>query len=186
NIDTRRFKDIFTTIGKNWKILIFYTVFQLIIVIFPVLNIYFFNTHPQNTNYFVLAVSCIALVIGAIYLVASPTVIVNMRVSFRQLLYNGIMLLFGGLWRSLLCLACLAGVIALLLYYPFAAPATLYVVPLILSRLMKENFLKLKAKALSTSVFELKKQQSKDDYLDEYGEINRSVEEVLENENEKN
>ena len=28
DIDSRRFKDIFVTIGKNWKILIFYTLFQ--------------------------------------------------------------------------------------------------------------------------------------------------------------
>lgn len=186
NIDTRRFKDIFTTIGKNWKILIFYTLFQLIIIVFPVLNIYFFNTHPQNTNYFVLAVSCIALVIGVIYLVTSPTVIVNMNMKFRQLLYNGIMLLFGGFWRSLLSLACVAGVVALLLYYPYVVVVTLYFIPFILSKLMKENFFKLKAKALNTSVFELKKQQSKDDYLDENGEINRDDEEVLENENKEN
>ena len=39
---------------------------------------------------------------------------------------------------------------------------------------MAENFIKLKAKALNTSVFELKKQQTQDDYIDEYGEINRA------------
>ena len=33
-IDERRFKDIFTTIGANWKILIFYTLFQLVIIVF--------------------------------------------------------------------------------------------------------------------------------------------------------
>ena len=119
DINSRQFKDIFTTIGKSWKILIFYTVFQLIIIIFPVLNIYFFNTHPENTNYFVLAVCCVALFVGVIYLVAAPTVIVNMDVTLRQLLYNGIMLLFGGLLRSLISLACVAGIIALILFYPY-------------------------------------------------------------------
>ena len=186
DLDTRRFKDVFTTIGKNIKIIAFYTVFQLIIIVFPVLNIYFFNTHPQNTNYFVLAVSCIALVFGAVYLVTSPTVIVNMRVTFRQLLHNGIMLLFGGLWRSVLSLACVAGVIALLLYYPFAVAATLYFFPFITSRLMKENFYRLKAKALGTSVYDLKKRQNEDDYLDENGEVNRCCAEDLENGYEKN
>lgn len=179
DINTRRFKDIFTTIGKNWKILIFYTLFQLIIIVFPVLNIYFFNTHPQNINYFVLAVSCIALVAGVIFLVTAPTVIVNMRVTLRQLFYNGIMLLFGGFWRSLLSLACVAGLVALLLYYPYLVVAALYFIPFIIARLMKDNFLKLKAKALNTSVFELKRQQTEDDYLDENGEINRADEEVL-------
>lgn len=179
DINTRRFKDIFTTIGKNWKILIFYTLFQLIIIVFPVLNIYFFNTHPQNINYFVLAVSCIALVAGVIFLVTAPTVIVNMRVTLRQLFYNGIMLLFGGFWRSLLSLACVAGLVALLLYYPYLVVAALYFIPFIIARLMKDNFLKLKAKALNTSVFELKRRQTEDDYLDENGEINRADEEVL-------
>ena len=174
DINTRRFKDIFTTIGKNRKILIFYTLFQLIIIVFPVLNIYFFNTHPANTNYFVLAVSCIALFVGVIYLVTGPTVIVNMRVNLRQLLYNGIMLVFGGPVRSLIAIACVAGVVALIIFYPYVVPLTLYPVPLLISKLMAENFIKLKAKALNTSVFELKKQQTQDDYIDEYGEINRA------------
>ncbi len=183
DINTRRFKDIFTTIGKNRKILIFYTLFQLIIIVFPVLNIYFFNTHPANTNYFVLAVSCIALFVGVIYLVTGPTVIVNMRVNLRQLLYNGIMLVFGGPVRSLIAIACVAGVVALIIFYPYVVPLTLYPVPLLISKLMAENFIKLKAKALNTSVFELKKQQTQDDYIDEYGEINRA--EALEKNDEE-
>ena len=183
DINSRRFKDIFTTIGKNRKILIFYTLFQLIIIVFPVLNIYFFNTHPANTNYFVLAVSCIALFVGVIYLVTGPTVIVNMRVNLRQLLYNGIMLVFGGPVRSLIAIACVAGVVALIIFYPYVVPLTLYAVPFLISKLMAENFLKLKAKALNTSVFELKKQQSQDDYIDEYGEINRA--EALEKNDEE-
>lgn len=183
NINTRRLKDIFTTIAKNWKILIFYTIFQLVIIVFPVLNIYFFNTHPERVNYFVLAVSCIALFVGIIYLVTSPTVIVNMHVTLRQLFYNGIMLLFGGLLRSIFSIACVAGIVALIIFYPYAVPLTLYAVPLLVSKFMAENFIRLKAKALNTSVFELKKQQTEDDYLDENGEINRT--EILENNDEE-
>ena len=173
DINTRRFKDIFTTIGRNWKILIFYTIFQLIIIVFPVLNIYFFNTHPENTNYFVLAVSCIALFVGVIYLTTAPTVIANMNVKFRQLLYNGIMLTFGGPLRSIISIVCVAGVVALIIFYPYVVPLTLYFVLFITSALMKENFLRLKAKALNTSVFELKKKQTADDYLDDNGNITR-------------
>ena len=91
----RRFKDIFTTIRDNVRLIIIYTIFQLVILVFPVLNIYFFNTHPQNINGFVLAVSCIALVVCVIYLVTAPTIIVNMNVTLFQLLRNGFMLLFG-------------------------------------------------------------------------------------------
>ena len=173
DINTRRFKDIFLTIGKNWKILIFYTIFQLVILVFPILNIYFFNTHPQNINYFVLAVSVVALVVGVIYLATSPTVIVNMDVKFRQLIYNGIMMLFGSLWRSLLAVLIIAGVVALILYYPYVVPLTLYAAPFAIAKLMTENFYNLKAKALNTSVFELKKKENEDDYLDEKGAVKR-------------
>ena len=182
DINTRRFKDIFTAIGRNWKILIFYTLFQLIIIVFPVLNIYFFNTHPENMNYFVLAVSVVALFVGTVYLATAPTVIVNMDVKFRQLIYNGIMMLFGSLWRSAVCILLIAGIVALILYYPYAVIVTLYAVPMIISRLMTENFYHLKAKALNTSVFELKKKEKEDDYLDEKGAVKRDE---LEKEDEK-
>ncbi|MCI9406813.1 MAG: hypothetical protein HFK06_00435 [Clostridia bacterium] len=175
DINTRRFKDIFVTIGKNIKIIIFYTLFQLVIIVFPVLNIYFFNTHPENTNYFVLAISCVALFVGVVYLVTAPTVIVNMNVKLRQLFYNGIMLLFGGFIRSIAALACAAGVVALILFYPYVLPVTLYAVPYAVSKLMNENFYVLKAKALKTSVFELKKQEKEDGYLDEIGEENEKI-----------
>ena len=182
DINTRRFKDIFTSIGRNWKILIFYTLFQLIIIVFPVLNIYFFNTHPENTNYFVLAVSVIALVVGIIYLATAPTVIVNMEMKFRQLIYNGIMMLFGSLWRSIVSVLIIAGIVALILFYPYAVVVTLYLAPMAISKLMIENFYHLKAKALNTSVFELKKKAKDDDYLDEKGAVKRDE---LEKENEK-
>ena len=182
DINTRRFKDIFVTIGRNWKILIFYTLFQLIIIVFPVLNIYFFNTHPENINYFVLAVSVIALIVGIMYLATAPTVIVNMDLKFRQLIYNGIMMLFGSLWRSIVAILLIAGIVALILFYPYAVVVTLYAVPMIISGLMRENFYHLKAKALNTSVFELKKKEKDDDYLDEKGAVKRDE---LEKENEK-
>ena len=152
------------------------------IIVFPVLNIYFFNTHPDNINYFVLAVCVIALLVGVIYLATAPTVIVNMNLKFRQLIYNGIMMLFGSLWRSLLAVLIICGVVALIIFYPYAVPLTLYVSPLAISRLMAENFYHLKAKALNISVFELESKENQDDYLDEKGAVRRDN---MENKNEK-
>ncbi|MCH5160752.1 MAG: hypothetical protein J1G04_01860 [Clostridiales bacterium] len=169
---TRRFKDIFTTIGSSFGTIVFYTFFELIIIVFPVLNIYFFNTHPDHTNYFVLAVCYIALVVGAIYLINAPIIIVNMTVTFRELLYNGFMLLFGGILRSILALAVIGGVVAIILLYPYVLPLTLYIVPFALSKLLTENFYNLKAKALKTSVYSLKHDIDKDDYINENGEVN--------------
>ena len=167
----RRFKDIFTAIGANWKILIFYTLFQLVMIVVPVLNIYFFNMHPEQTNYFILAVSCVALVVGVIYLTTAPTIIVNMKVSFFQLLRNGIMLVFGSWWRSIVSIGIVAGIVAMIIYYPYPIVLTLYAAPLVNAKLMKENFYHLKAKALGTTVYELKKKQKEDDYLDEKGNV---------------
>ena len=171
DMGTRRFKDIFTAIGANWKILIFYTLFQLVMIVVPTLNIYFFNVHAEQMSYFVLAVSYVALVVGVIYLTTAPTIIVNMKVSFFQLLRNGIMLVFGSWWRSILSIGIVAGIVAMIIYYPYPIVLTLYAVPLINSKLMMENFYHLKAKALGTTVYELKKKLKEDDYLDEKGQI---------------
>lgn len=162
--DKRRWKDVFTTIGKNWKVLIPYTLFQLAILLFAVLNVYFFNTHPEQMNYFIYAVSYVALVVGLMIFVSAPTIIVYMNVTFRQLLSNSIMLMFGSLWRGLASVAVIFGVFMMVLYAPYYVILTLYVAPLLITNLMKENFYHLKAKALHTSVYELKKREVADDY----------------------
>lgn len=174
--NVRRFKDIFTTIGANFGIIILYTIFELIIIVFSVLNIYFFNTHPENSNYFIFVVCCVALVVGLVYLINGPIIIVNMKVNFRQLLYNGLKLLAGGILRSLLSVVIVGGVVALILFYPYVIPLTLYAVPFVLTKLLTENFYALKAKALKVSVYQLKNNIVDDNYLNEYGEVNHDDE----------
>ena len=186
DINNREFKDIFITIGKNWKLILPYSIFQIVIIGFSILNIYFFNTHLENLNGFILAVSYITLIIGCFYMTTAPTVIVNMNVNFFQLLVNGIMLLFGGFLNSLVSIICVAGVVYLILNYPIIALATLYAFPFITDKLMLENLYRLKAKALKTTVYELKKQEKEDDYLDEYGNIKRTQSDVENINGEKN
>ena len=163
--DVRLFRDIFKTIGENWKILIPYTIFQLLITVFPILNIYYFNTHLDQMNYFILAVSYVALFVGVVYFTTAPTIIVNMSVGFFQLLRNGFMLLFGGLVRSLLSLLLMAGVVALILFYPYAIVGVLYLAPFLLTKMMTENLYVLKARALGTNVYTVKKAELEDDYV---------------------
>ena len=172
--DVRLFRDIFLTMKENWKILIPYSLFQLVIVVVPTLNIYFLNTHPERMNYFFLAISYVALVIGSIYFITAPTIIVNMNVNFFQLLRNGFMLLFGGLLRTIIALAVIAGVIAAILLYPYVVIATLYFVPLVITKLMIENFYVLKARVLGMNVYQLKEKELSDNYLDEHGRVNHS------------
>lgn len=178
DINTRRLKDIFTTIGKNIKIIVLYTLFELVLLAFSILNIYFFNTHPESVNGFVNVVSYITLFIGAVYLVHAPLIIVKMNVTFTQLLYNGIMLIFGGWWRSILALGVIAAIAALVMYFPYIVPATLYFVPFSIAKLLDESFWRLKAKALNVPVAKLKKRSIEDDYLDEYGEVDHSESEI--------
>ena len=61
---------------------------------------------------------------------------------------------------------------------------SLYVVPLVTTKLMLENFYTLKARALDTNVYELKKQESQDDYFDENYQVRHNEE--TEGKNEKN
>lgn len=163
----RLFKDIFKTIKENIKIIFPYTIFQLLFIIFPVLNIYFFNTHPEAINKIMLALNYIALVIGGMYIVSAPTIIVNMNVTFTQLLRNGIMLLFGSPLRSLVALAIVVGVGASVIYFPYIVILLLYIAPLAITIIMRDNFLILKAKALKTSVYEIKKQEKDENDLQE-------------------
>lgn len=167
DINSRRFKDIFSTIKENWKILIFYTIFQLIILVASILNIFYFNSHFEQNFYFILIVSYIALIIGIFYLITAPTIIVNMNVSFRQLLYNGFMLLMGNLKNTIFALVLAALVVVLILYFPYVIPFMFYFVTLLSQKLMSENFLRLKAKALGVRVEDLKKESDEDEFLSE-------------------
>ena len=167
DINSRRFKDIFTTMKENWKILIFYTIFQLVILFASILNIFYFNNHLENKTYFILVVSYVALIIGIFYLITAPTIIVNMNVNFRQLLYNGFMLLMGNLKNTFFALVIVAGIVLLVIYFPYVIPLTFYFVTLLSSKLMLENFYRLKAKALGVTVEDLKKEFDEDEYLSE-------------------
>lgn len=170
--DVRLFKDIFLTIKENWKIIIPYTIFQLIMIVVPILNIYYINTHPESLNGVMLFVSYVALVVGGIYLCTAPTIIVHMNVTFTQLLKNGIMLLFGSPIKSLISLAIVMGSLLSIVYAPYITIPLLYFSPLLITRLIKENYLVLKAKAMKSNPYELRKKEEMDDYLDENGKIN--------------
>lgn len=171
--EDRRLRDIFTETGKNYKLVIPFTLLELAMIIFPVLNIYYFNTHTENLNAFVLGASYVLLVLGCFLAITAPTIIVNMNVKFIQLLRNCLTLFSAGIANGIGAAVCAAAIVAAVLMYPYVAVLTLYAVPLAVTKLMRENFLKLKAKALGTSVYELKRAEKQDDYLDEYGRIRR-------------
>lgn len=162
DIHSRRFKDIFINIKINWKTLISYTIFQLIIILVPSLNIYYFNNNIDKMNYIMLTLNYTTLIIGLYYLITSPTIIINMNVNFMQLLYNGLMLLFGNLKNSIISILIIILVVLLILYFPYILLLLLYFIPFISQKLMIENFYHLKAKVLGISEEELKNKLKED------------------------
>ena len=48
--DERLFRDIFSVMKENIRIIIPFTIFELLIIVFPILNIYYFNTNPDKMN----------------------------------------------------------------------------------------------------------------------------------------
>ena len=94
------------------------------------------------------------------------------------------MLLFGGLLRSLAALLLVAGFLALVLFYPYVIVATLYLIPILVTKLMTENLYTLKARMMQTNVYQLKKEETSDDFFDDRGRINRQEENGGKNEKE--
>ncbi|MDE6408444.1 MAG: hypothetical protein K2K50_07580, partial [Anaeroplasmataceae bacterium] len=90
-----------------------------------------------------------------------------MNVTFRQLLYNGFMLLMGNLKNTIFALVLAALVVVLILYFPYVIPLMFYFVTLVSQKLMSENFLRLKAKALGVRVEDLRKESEEDEFLSE-------------------
>ena len=169
DIHTRRLKDIFINIKNNWKIIIGYTIFELVLLIASILNIYYFNTQVENMNSAILVLSYIALILAMIYLITGPIILLNMNVNLKQLIYNGFILFSCNIKNSLGTIVVLISLILATLYFPYVVVLVLYFVVKSCHYLMRESFYILKAKALGKTVLELKKEQqgSDDDYYEE-------------------
>lgn len=163
DIHSRRYADIFKTIKDNLKIGIIYSFFISVLIVFSVLNLYFNLNKTAFLNNVMTVVSYLTLMIGAIYLITGPTIIVYMNVNFKELLYNGFMLILGKPLYSFLAILILISLIALILYFPYIVILLPYFITLVIAMMMKENFLCLKAKVLGVTVDSLKKEPSEDD-----------------------
>lgn len=164
DINARRFKDIFSCIRENGKILILYTLFQLTVLGVSGLNIFYMNSYPSHGNPFILVISYVALCIGIFYLITAPTVIVHMNVNLRQLLFNSLVLLLSSLKSTGIALLLAALTVLAVLYFPYIVIGMLYFVILLNQRVMLQSFYKLKAKALGVRVEDLKKKSEEDEF----------------------
>ena len=160
DINTRTLRDFWMGIKENIKILIPYSIFELTILAFSILNLYFFLTHPEKNQMIVLILSYIALFIGIVFFIHAPIIILTMKVNFRQLMYNSIVLLIG--------------VAFIAIYLPHLLFFLPYFIAFVIAKMIYPNFYVLKARALKTTPQELLNQEQQDAYLDEYGQVDHS------------
>lgn len=174
DVNTRTFRDFWMGIKENIKILIPYSIFEILILGFSILNIYFFLTHPEQNQIVILILSYLALFIGIVFFIHAPIIILTMKVNFRQLLFNSLMLIFGGIIRSILTISLMIGIGFIAVYLPHLLFFLPYFIALVISKMIFPNFYVLKARALKTTPQELINQEKNDDYLDEYGQVDHS------------
>ena len=163
--DERRLKDIFSTIKDNLGIIVKLTLFLIVAIGLSLLNIIYFNSKGMSND--VITIICyIVLVYCLIIFVNSPILVLQMRLTLKQLLFNCITLIFGRWYLSLLTFLLIGGVIVGGIYFIHIVPFTLYFIALIINKSTIINFKILKAKALKTTVEELNKPHE-DTYYDE-------------------
>lgn len=104
---------IFKTIKEEANIILKVTLFLLIVFGFSIYNLYFLRVNNSILEYIIDGLSYILLFIGTIILIHSPTIIGGMKVTFKQLIYNSLMLIFGGLINFLTSI----GIIILFIYF---------------------------------------------------------------------
>lgn len=92
------FKTIRDDFGNIWKL----DLFLIVLIGFGIVNIYFIQPTDPIVHVIATAISFIAIMVGAIIFIHAPIIIGYMKVTFRQLLYNSIMLSFGGILNFLL------------------------------------------------------------------------------------
>lgn len=146
DIHERRLIDIFKHIKENIKIIILYSIFQLVILLVPCLNIYYYNTHPELINEVIYTISYVILILGVICMVSAPTIIINMKVNLRQLIFNSFILLFSNIKNALITIILIALIVLLVIYFPYVIILTFYFILLITTKLMGENLSIIKAK----------------------------------------
>lgn len=171
-LDDRMLKDIFKPIKDNFKIIILFTIFELVLIIFSVLNIYYMNTNLEQMNTVMLFISYTGLIIGIYLLIHSPVIILDMKVNFRQLLFNSVFLIMGGFKNTLLCIVGVLAYALIGITIPYLTIVLIYFIPFLISKLTSKNIIQLKAIRMNTTVAELTKMENQDDYLDENDFIN--------------
>ncbi len=180
--DARKLKKTFLAIKDNYAIIIKLTIFVLVSVALCVCSIIYVAPLNDSISIVVLVVSYVLLIFTMIIFVNSPILITNMNLTFKQLLFNSFTLIFGKWYMSILLFVFTIGILVLCGNYIYLTPLFVYGHCIACYKLSSINFLNLKARALNTTVNELKK-DVKDPYFDEYGNVDTKYSEGENHEN---
>ena len=146
DIHERRMKDIFKHIKDNGVIIIKYSLFILLLLIFSIFNIFFYNNNPESINEVIYVVSYLLLFFSILCIITSPTIIINMNVNLKQLIFNSFTLIFGSIKNTLIAIIVMAVLVLAVLFFPYVVMLMFYFILYINATLMKENLANLKKK----------------------------------------
>ena len=165
NSEERSLKDIFICIKNNFGIICKFTILEVLILVFSIGNILFFNTGSRSNDLITL-LSYVFLIFGVIFFVNSSIIINNMNVTLKQLLFNCITFIFGKWYVSLILIALVIAAVIGLTYFPYLIPFALYFIAIVNQKTNGPIFNILKAKQMKTTVNEMLEQENRDDYYD--------------------
>ncbi len=163
----RRLKDIFTAIGQNWRILIPFTIFELVILGVSLLNVSYSLSTGSKDPFFLL-LSYVGLIIGLVVLANGSVIILKMNVRFVQLLVNSITVILGGIPNFLMLALIYGAYLVVGSVNPLLLPFGLYFICMATYTLVNKNILQLKALKYKVSVQELERRE--DPFYERTGE----------------
>ncbi len=145
--EERRLKDIFTYLKDDWAIVIKYTILELLVLIIPILNIVYFNSGDRSNNVITI-ISFVVLIYGVLMFINGPILILNMKLTLFQLIFNSIILIYGKWYLTVITLVVIVGSVIGLLYFPYITPFVLYFFAFIVAKSTLVNFEAVKLKTL--------------------------------------
>lgn len=119
--EDRTLRIVFHTIKQNIRLIFPFTLFWTVLMILSILNIAYFNDLSTISSQIIRVISYIALGYGLISFVFAPRIIIRMKVTFFQLLYNSFMLIFSNLIWAVFTIIVNIGFLWLFLEYPWTS-----------------------------------------------------------------
>jgi hypothetical protein len=146
DLHSRSLRLIFNNIKENVKIIYQLSIFLILVFGFAIINLLWLKTDIALMDILIKILSYVMLWIGLTVLVYSPTIITNMNVRFKELLYNTIMMIFGGIINYIISIGLVVVFLYLSIQYIIVLVLGIPFVVYLISRLSIMNLNKLKEK----------------------------------------